>query len=744
MVKKTDLKLLSNIKGDLSGALTAAIITLPMSIGYGLLAFAPLGLEFAPKAALIGIYAAVFSGFFAAMLGGTPIQITGPKAPLTLVLGAVIVSLVANLNVQAPGPSAPIIILGLASLCVFIAGLSQVLLGALGFGNLLKYVPRPVVSGFMNGIAFLLIVKQIKPLFGLNSNIQYYEILTQLHMVQPLTLMVGILTIVTIFIAKRFTQPVPSSLVGLSVGSALYYFLKAIFDPAALGQVIGKIGFEWPKPDIFLQLFHRLESFDVSLVLADLFVAGLVLGLLGSMESLLSAVVSDNLTGTRHNGTRELVGQGIGNIICALFGTLPCAGSIPRSMANFKAGGRTRLSGIMCGVLLFLMVTILRPFVGKIPIAVIAGIVFVVGVNLFDKWTLSLLTKITGTSEHRKEYLIDLLVTLTVAFLTVSINLIVAVGIGILIALALFISRMGKSIIKREYFGDRFHSRKMRSFEQTAILEEKGRQICILEIQGPLFFGSAEILAKRIESLMPELSYCIIDMKRLNEIDSTGANIIGQIKRRIEKDDKHLLLSHVNKDFYKWDFLESMGSTGQLDDKFIFPDADAALEWAEDHLLGQLQFLEEHPRPVDLSHMDLLRDFNRDELESIKQNLVHQTFREGEVVFAEGDQSRNLYFLTRGAMSVQIYLPENNSHKRLYSYTPGVIFGEMAFLDGSTRSAGVWANEDSEVFVLSLKNFQNLQKEKPEIANKLIVNIALELSRRLRRTSDQVRLLEDS
>lgn len=742
MIKEKTFKRFSNIKGDFSGALSAAIITLPMSIGYGLLAFAPLGSDYAPQAALIGVYSALFAGFFAAMFGGTPIQITGPKAPLTLVSATVVASLVTKVPVSESGSSAPAIILGLAALCVLIGGLSQIAFGALGLGNLVKYVPYPVVAGFMNGIALLLVVKQIKPLLGLESKIAFVEIMKQPAIFQPLTFLAGIVTIMTIFLSKRIIKAIPPTFVGLGVGTFLYYLFQHLADPSSIGGVIGHFNVQWPRADIFPQLYPQLKNMDGWLFLPDLLIAGLALGLLGSMESLLSSVISDNLTGTRHNSKRELIGQGIGNIASALFGSLPAAGSIPRSMANFNAGGRTRLSGMMCSVLIFLMIVILGPFVGKIPIVVIAAIIFVVGISLFDSWTLHLLKKVITVSEHRKKTAIDLFVTLVVAIVTVSINLVVAVCIGVLIASALFISRTGKSIIKRKYFGDQFHSRKMRSLEHTEVLERQGGRILILELQGPLFFGSAENLAKEIESSVDGFTYCIIDMKRVNEIDSTGANILLQIKKRFHNDKKYLLLSYVKGNPSLQGVLATM-AMGKVLNNYTFPDTDDALEWAENHLLESFVKLEETTTNLNLSQMDVLRNFTAEEFEVLRRHLVYQQFNKGEVVFYEGDEGRDLFFLNRGFMSVKIYLPENNRPKRLYTYAPGVIFGEMAFLDGNRRSAGVWAEEVSEVLRLPFENFQSLRHEKPQIAAKLIDNIALELSRRLRRTSNQVRLLED-
>jgi SulP family sulfate permease len=737
-------KLLPNLRGDLSGALAAAIITLPMSIGYGIIAFAPLGVEFAPKAALLGVYSAVFCGLLAGVFGGTPIQISGPKAPLTLVLATFVAGMSARLSAAPQAALQPETLIGLAAVCVVIAGLCQVIFGSMGVGNLVKYVPQPVVAGFMNGIAFLLIVKQIRPILGVRGDMTFIDILQHPDLINPLTAAVGLVTIAAIFIARRYTKRVPASLTALGVGSTLYYGLAYFLGAEATGKVLGHLDAGLPKPDAILQWVPALEHLSFSVLLPELLATGFIIGLLASMESLLASVVSDNLTGSRHNSKKELIGQGLGNMACGLFGALPAAGSIPRSMANYRAGGRTWLSGILCAVIIFLMIVFLAPVVGKIPLAVIAGIIFVVGVTLFDRWSLNLLKRLLTSFKFRKEVILDLSITLIVAIVTVSINLIAAVVIGIVIASAMFIARMSRSIIKRKFYGNQFHSRKMRSLEHTETLETTGDRIVIIELQGPLFFGSAENLATEIEKLGSTTQFFILNFKRVNDIDSTGANIISQIKKKVEKGNRYLLLSHMRENKTLWNFLEVMYELELFDSRYIFPDTDTALEWAEDSLLGQIQPDRQPDQKFPLFQFELFKDFSAEELNMIQERLTLQTYNKGQLVFNEGDHGRDLYLLTKGSMSVKIHLPERNHQKRIYTYTSGVVFGEIAFLDGSSRSASVWAQEDSEVLCLPYSQFKILRTECPEIATKLITNLSIEISRRLRRTSNQVRLLEES
>jgi anti-anti-sigma regulatory factor len=412
-------------------------------------------------------------------------------------------------------------------------------------------------------------------------------------------------------------------------------------------------------------------------------------------------------------------------------------------MANYRAGGRTRLSSLVCGISILLIVMTLGSGIGKIPLAVIAGIIVSVGFSLFDKWTLDLFRKLLQAREQQKRILANLAVTIAVAVVTVCVNLIVAVLIGIAVASGLFVVRMGRSIIKKKYFGDQIHSKKVRSIKNNTLLEERGKGILVYELQGPLFFGSADNLAMEIERAMNQYTYCILDMKRVNEIDSTGAKILGQISKKINESGKYLLISHLRDNPSLSEFLKAMGVYKMLSEDSFFSDTDAALEWAEDNVLTQSIELVGSSGGIQLEQMDIFEDFTQKEIRILKQKLTCTTFKKGEIILKEGDTDKNLFFLTRGSVSVRILLPESNRYKRLITYSPGVLFGELAFLDGRPRSADVWADEDSETYLLSPDEYTVLQDETPEIAVKLMRNIALETSERLRIRTNEVRVLEE-
>ena len=265
----------------------------------------------------------------------------------------------------------------------------------------------------------------------------------------------------------------------------------------------------------------------------------------------------------------------------------------------------------------------------------------------------------------------------------------------------------------------------------------------VLELQGPLFFGSAENLVTSVEKFMKAATYCILNVKHVSDIDSTGANILIQLKKRIQARGKFLSLSQLSKNNRLIHYLEVMNLTSELVDTGTYPDTDAALEWAEDHLLDRHVLRKNASNKVNISDAELFKGFSQNKISLVHAYMENMSFAKDEAVFQEGDETRDLYLLTKGKMSVIIYLHDSDSQKRLFTYAPCTVFGEMAFLDGGSRSASVWAAEASEVLCLPYDNFRRLGRTEPELCTKLIPNLAIKISGRLRRISNQVRLLED-
>jgi len=392
-----------DLKGDLLGGITAGIVALPLALAFGVQS----GLG-----ASAGLYGAIFIGFFAALFGGTPTQISGPTAPMTAV-SLVAVAAIVNANNGDLEKALPLILI-----VFFVAGLFQILFGIIRLGTLIKYIPATVVSGFMSGIGFIILITQIPNVFGHKAGGVISSLKAVPHAVANINLVeftMAIATIAIIYGFKKITNAIPSTLVALlavSIG-AIFALSKDSY------RIIGDIPTGFPKPN--LAMFSTFSFSDFS----PYIITAISLALLGMIDSLLTSVVADNMTNTKHNSNRELIGQGIGNSIAAVFGGIPGAGATIRTVVNIDAGGKTKISGMIAGLLLLVVLMLLGPLAAQIPQAVLAGILVTVGIGVMDLKSLKTM---------HKQPLKDVIVMLLVLTLTVFWDLIFAVAIGVAVS----------------------------------------------------------------------------------------------------------------------------------------------------------------------------------------------------------------------------------------------------------------------------------------------------------------------
>jgi SulP family sulfate permease len=713
-------------------------------IGYGLIAFAPLGAEFAGNAAALGIYSAVFAGFVASLLGSSPIQITGPKVPLTLLVAALVAQIVSRPEVAAVTNEVRVLlVLGGVSICVMIGGLFQILLGASSIGTFTKYVPYPVIGGFMNGVAVLLILGQIPTLLGVVSSASAYEIFTDPTAIQLPALVVGSATVAGILLGRRLIPQIPASLTGILVGMGVHYGLEAFGGVTHAGPLLASAEFHLPAMIDAPDIWQSVVALELQGVLPQIVITGLAIGLIGALESLFSCVIADNLTEERSDSNRELIGQGLGNLVNGLAATLPAAGSIPRTRVNYQAGGRKRTSGMLCAIFTFLFFLVLGPVLDSIPRATIAGMLLIVGIELVDGWTVSLARKLKAQNDHRRTVLLELSVAFVVAVVTISVNLIVAVGVGIAAASALFIARMGKAVVRRRYDGRAVRSRKMRSPHDELQLNAIGDQICVFELQGPIFFGSGDNLFEEINNVSGAIRYLILDMRHVSDIDSTGTRMLRQLKIWTDKEDKELLVSNLPRQASLWQFLDIMGVVGVFGPERFFDATDEALEWAEDDLLAEVRHAPERSI-FNLADASIADGMTTIEVEQLAATMTERYYQSGELIFAEGDSKTEMLIVLRGAVTIRQQIGAGEKSKRVFTYGPGSLIGELALLDRKPRSASAWADMETLLLCLDPEEFTSLKEQSPQLALKLAENMARVVSGKLRRASAELAALENS
>ena len=571
MKKLFDFK---HFKGDLFGGITAGIVALPLALAFGVSS----GLG--PSA---GLYGALFVSFFAALFGGTSTQISGPTAPMTAVSMVLIAGIIA-VNDGDIAKALPLI------LTVFLlAGLIQIGLGILGIGKYIKYIPSPVVSGFMTAIGVIILVTQILPSVGyypkedvdyvnkfkpaaeelILENILKEEVgkdilvledfretidkakhVTQEQILQEsktlagkeasgvigtikvlpnalkninwLELCLALSTIIIIYGFKRITTTIPSALVALVIVSGVAYGFGLDYRPIeAIPSGL---------PVINLGIFTGFNLSNISLYIFT----AITLALLGSIDTLLTSVVADNMTKTKHNSNKELIGQGIGNSIAAIFGGLPGAGATIRTVVNINAGGKTRLSGMISGVLLLLIVLVISPIASQIPAAVLAGILVTVGIGVMDYKGLKAIPSMPR---------FEVVIMLVVLVLSSVWNLVYAVGIGLIIASLMFMKKIGdlsskgssvKPLSSEKVWDDEFDFPKK--------LKE---EVFIKHLSGPLFFGSTSDFQELAKQIPNTATTVIIRMGKVPYIDQSGLFAMEDILVDLCSQDKKILLVDV-------------------------------------------------------------------------------------------------------------------------------------------------------------------------------------------------------
>ncbi|QPJ62829.1 MAG: SulP family inorganic anion transporter [Candidatus Nitronauta litoralis] len=490
---------LKNWRGDVAGGLSAGIIAIPLALAFG---------EQSGLGALAGLYGAIALGIFASLFGGTPTQISGPTGPMVVVAAMVVgntVEQTGNLENAFPVIFSTFIL----------AGVFQVVFGILKFGKYIRYIPYPVVSGFMSGIGIIIILMQIFPLIGSVSPKGIFNIFIHLpdafREMQMESAILGFSTIAIIYMFPKITRTVPNILLALVVVSAISAW--AGFNVAVIGHIPSKL------PDLTLGAVTNLAVND----LQQLYIPAITLALLGSIDSLLTSVIADNVTKSRHDSNQELMGQGIGNIISGSIGGLPGAGTTMSTLVNTNSGATSRLSGMVHGFSLILVLTLGASLAGNIPIPVLAGILITVGIGIIDYKGLRHIKILPRT---------ETMVMGLVLFMTVFADLIQAVAIGMIFSTFLFMKKMSDLMEHQTEVAP------LDSYQNETISENKDDSVCLMndisqfifvkKLSGPLFFGFASAfqdIAKKLQNI-PIL---ILNVTDVPYIDQTGLYALEEV-----------------------------------------------------------------------------------------------------------------------------------------------------------------------------------------------------------------------
>ncbi len=714
------------------------LVALPSAIAFGVATLSQAGPGLAAQGALLGIIGTVALGLVAPLFGGTPRLISAPCAPAAMVLGGLAAELAASSNGHDPS-----VIILLLLVVTATAGALQFGFGLAGGGQLIKYIPYPVVAGYLSGVGIKIILDQIPKLFGLTHGVTLWQGLAHPDATVAPAVMVSVAAIAGMLVGPRITKLVPAPIFALIAGLSVYWGLvpwhPALGTLADNTLVIGTIAGGVDAITGSLARWQNIRLIDPSILAHSLATAG-TLAVLLSIDTLKTCVILDTLTHSRHQSNRELRGQGLGNLAAALCGGMAGAGTSGATLVNLAGGGRTRLSGFFAGAFALLALLVLSPAIAWIPRPALAGILIVVGFRMIDRHSFALLRQ---RSTH-----LDFAVILIVIVLAVTAPLLVASGAGLGLAILLFLrEQIRMNVIRRRRYADTAFSRRKYLPDDRAVLEKRGRETSVVELQGSLFFGTTDQLMSQLEDDIKSCRRIVLDLRHVSSIDFTATHMLAQIAAMLGDRGGELLFAEVarsrptgrNLEAY----LEEAGLGHGAAPLRTFGSLDEALEFVEDRVLEEEDRLGKgHGAPMELAEFDLMRGIDEETRAALLAIMEQREIEEGTVIFRAGDTGDELFLVRKGTVKILLKLSDGRD-RHLASFARRDFFGDMAFIDAEPRSADAVAASRCWLYVLSRRRCDALAATHPVLAATLFRRLARALAHRLRQTDGQLRELEE-
>ncbi|MBS1198520.1 MAG: hypothetical protein H6R18_2305, partial [Proteobacteria bacterium] len=679
-------------------------------------------------------------------LGGSPHQFNAPRLSVATILAAGVITMLASpvLRQTFPDPdqaaNAIVLLLPIISL---LAGLLQIAVGALNIASVIKYLPFPVLTGIMDGIAIQIIFGQLPAMLGYPAGTSWTALFST---VPPSALVagIGLVTLAVLFASARWIKAIPPQIAGLLLGACMFHLLLNL-RPGSEGETLVQGNFVAFSPERVLASFNLLLDGDIARLLPLLATIAVTVAIVATVQSLLSLSLADSLANQRSNTSREMIAQGIANTLTSLAGGYASAGSAAQVRAHARFGGGSSLAHGLCAILvcffLFLLTTTNGAILRSIPLCVMGAILVHVGIGMTDKWTLTTLRRLQKSEdgEERTNLSQDFFLAVLVTTLTVVLNPTYALLLGMAAAFLIFLNRSSASLVRRRITGLQRRSMSQWSKHCEQLLQEHGRDIVILELQQPVFFGSADRVLEIVEAEAQQARYIILDLKRVPYIDGTGALALRRAAEKLQLDGKHLRLAHMRGCIAK--AMRDFGALAAFAETAILPITEDALAIVEFEMLRDIGTSELDGHEIALNQSALGFGLSADECTVLEDCFEHRSFSQDEHLIRDGDPSGGLFLLLSGVVEISKQLGESSI--RLSIIHPGAFFGEMAMITNSPRSADVFAQSDGLCAYLSIERFHQLESSHPELARKIVRNLYLTLADRLRQTSSMARELAE-
>ncbi|MEA2073014.1 MAG: SulP family inorganic anion transporter [Campylobacterota bacterium] len=708
----------SSILSDILGALAGTAVVLPQSMGLGVVLFSVMGFD-ASSGAFAGIIGAAILSIISGLFGATLGMFSAPNGPVTMLLIGIFTIMSAN------AASSELMLLTL-SVILMLTGAFQILFSLVGGAKLVKFMPYPVIVGLVTGIGILMIKSQMQ-LF-----ISAYDTVADLF-IASIPLFVGLMTVAAIVLTPKFTSRVPATLVGLLFGIFTYQVLNYFYLHDAYGAwVVGAI----PSMDSlhFGISIESLNSLDFMVIVP----AALALTVLATTDCLVTAIVADSQTNTRHNGKVEIIAQGLGQIVTGFVGGLGGGGTKGATLVNLQSGGG-RFSAVFSGLSFLALIVFFGTIGNYLPLSVLAGVIVFVGYGMIN-------FNIIDWMKYKKSR-VDAFIALIVIAVVILVDLVSAVGIGIVISMIMYIRMQIKApIVHRITNAINRKSLTKRTDEELEVLKTEGEKIVMLELTGTLFFATADKLLEEIEVYKKE-DYCVIlHFQRVKFIDLTGVIILLQIASSLKNVNAELVLCHMHKELGIGKkinrALKSVDKKNSIKIR-TFINIDTAFEYAENRLLKlsgiKLRTIDDY---LDVEENQFCKNVPTHIISLIKELSVQRTLENRAILFNQDELGSSLFMVLKGEIDIKLYF-DKKSYKLLGRYGAGTYFGEIAFLNPGKRTACAQSKGETVVLELSKDALLSLDsKDKEELAMVLLFELGTTLGEELRSSANEIRRLE--
>lgn len=718
---------------EIGAGLIVSLVCLPLCTACGLLVFAPLGPGYVAAGAAAGLYGGAVVGVLSAALATSSFVITTSRVSMALVQAGLTSALVANESLAAH----PALIIAAAMISLLLAGIWQILFGVFGIASLIKFAPHPVLTGLLNGVGALTILSQVKPFFR-GGAVFWPDHPPMLIFAILLALFILNYPALTV-LAKMpsFVRKIPGSLAGFLFGTLAYYVVLC-FSNVDLGPAIGKLNIVFPPQSPLIILFTERPDTLLLSVLPEIIVVSFVLAVISTVETLLAFRAAQNLADIDVHPVRDLSAQGISNFAAALVGGVGGSAIPSALLIAYRSGGRTRVTGLVAGFSLIVATFFFSGLLAELPRVVFVAVLLVIGVILFDRWNFQLIADVFRKDAPlvRRHAINDFLIVLVVMGFTVFKSVVAGVIVGFLLSGLVFIINMSRPLIRRTFLGGDIYSKRIRSSEDVELLQELALRRVVLQLEGAMFFGNADNLARKIKNLFNDSDIILVDMRGVSDIDISGANVLRGLLIKSRDRDKRLIFCNVRPTL-----AAIIGHVigARPDIPPIEQDLDTALEWSEEYLLDRAAGGRAGAKLLALEQIDFFDGLPGEEMAELEKVLIRRDFKRGDTLCREGDAGDRMWLIMKGSVSVRITMSDGGESRRIAGLGRGTTVGEMALVESVPRSATIVADEDVVCYELSRTVFDTLLNNHPMLASRILGNLAREFARRLRRTSQDLR-----